>query len=48
MRLIHTDEYSVQLPANWKQSIMYWGNGTHSLFFSFEVDRLRSFLNNWR
>lgn len=48
MRLIHTDEYSVQLPANWKQSIMYWGNGTHSRFFSFEVDRLRSFLNNWQ
>lgn len=47
MKLIHTDEYSVQLPANWKQSIRYWGNGTQSLFFPFEVDRLRSFLTNW-
>ena len=48
MRLPHTDQYSVRLPPNWQQSIMYTGNGTHSLFFSFEVDRLRSFLNNWR
>ena len=47
MGLPHTDEYGVQLPSNWKQSIMYWGNGTQSLFFPFEVERLRSFLTNW-
>lgn len=48
MGLPHTDQYRVQLPANWQQSIMYQGNGTQSLFFPFEVERLRSFLTNWQ
>jgi hypothetical protein len=47
MGLPHTDQYGVQLPANWQQSIMYTGKGTQSLFFPFEVDRLRPFLTNW-
>ena len=49
MGLPHTDQYDgVQLPANWQQPIMYQGNGTQSLFFPFEVERLRLFLTNWQ
>ena len=50
MGLPHTDEYpaSVPRPSNWQQSIMYTGNGTQSLFLSFEADRLRPFLTNWQ
>jgi len=51
MRLIHTDQYSfndlLPKPVNYKDSIMYQGKGTDSLFFSFELCRDLPFLKNW-
>jgi hypothetical protein len=47
MGLPHTDQYGVALPPNWKQSVMYQGNGTDSLLFPFEQQKLLSFLNGW-